>query len=116
MSESALDKLTSMTTFFISRHAGAVEWLGRLGVHVDRLVDHLDPDEVRAGDIVMGTLPVNLAARICERGARYFHLSLELPAEARGRELSADDMARFGAALDEYRISRVGAEPDPGAP
>lgn len=103
-----------MTTYFISRHSGAAEWLRQQGRQADRLVDHLDPERVNAGDIVMGTLPVNLAARICARGARYFHLSLDLPAQWRGRELSAEDMQRFGAALEEYRVFPVG-EPGGGS-
>ena len=105
-----------MTTYFISRHAGATEWLQNQGLTVDAVVDHLDPETVRAGDVVLGTLPVNLAARICARGARYLHLSLELPAAWRGRELSADDMRHFGAKLEEFRVEsvppgEVGGEP-----
>jgi len=107
-----------MTTYFISRHPGATEWLYEQGITVDAVVDHLDPDTVRPGDVVLGTLPVNLAARICARGARYLHLSLELPAHWRGRELSADDMRRFGARLEEFRVEFVppgsgGTESDP---
>lgn len=32
-----------MTTFFVSRHSGAVEWAARQGIRVDKLVAHLDP-------------------------------------------------------------------------
>lgn len=93
------------TTWFITRHPGAREWARQEGVAIDRLVTHLDPEDVQPGDTVLGTLPVNLAAEICARGARYFHLSLELPADWRGRELSAADMRRFGAKLEEYRVN-----------
>ena len=54
------------------------------------------------GDTVIGTLPVNLVARVCARGGRYLHLSLDLPAEARGRELTADELERYGARLEAY--------------
>jgi CRISPR-associated protein Csx16 len=101
-----------MTTYFISRHSGAAEWIDGQGVHIDHRVAHLDPERVLPGDVVLGTLPVNLAARICARGARYLHLSLDLPAEWRGRELSAQDMQRFGAQLEEFRIEPV-ATTDP---
>jgi CRISPR-associated protein Csx16 len=96
-----------MTTFFITRHPGAREWAREEGIAIDRLVDHLDPEDVQPGDTVLGTLPVNLAAKICAKGAKYFHLSLDLPAEWRGRELTAEDMRRFGAALAEYRVEPV---------
>lgn len=98
-----------MTVYFISRHAGATEWLREQGIAVDAVVDHLDPERVQSEDMVLGTLPVNLAARICARGARYLHLSLELPAEWRGRELTAVDMRRFGARLQEFRVEEVAA-------
>jgi CRISPR-associated protein Csx16 len=96
-----------MTTWFITRHRGAVEWAARRGIAVDRWVTHLEPMDVEAGDVVMGTLPVNLAGEVCARGARYLNLSLDLPAEARGRELTADDLERFGAMLEEFIVRRA---------
>lgn len=96
-----------MTTWFVTRHPGAVEWAARRGIAVDRLVAHLDIREVKAGDIVIGTLPVNLAAEVCARGARFFNLSLDVPPEARGRELSADELARFGARIEAFRVERL---------
>lgn len=96
-----------MTTFFVSRHAGAADWARAQGLAVDRRLAHLELGEVRPGDVVIGTLPVHLAAQVCARGARYLHLVLELPPERRGRELSAADMAACGARLEEYRVQRV---------
>jgi len=93
-----------MTTFFISRHPGAVEWAERRGLTIDQFVSHLDEEKIGPGDTVIGTLPVHLAAETCARGARYFNLSMDLPAEARGRELSADDLDRYGARLERYII------------
>jgi CRISPR-associated protein Csx16 len=93
-----------MTTFFVSRHPGALDWAAGEGVAVDQAIAHLDPEIIQPGDRVIGTLPIHLAARVCERGGRYLHLSLELPPEQRGRELSAAELRRFGARLEEYRV------------
>lgn len=101
-----------MTTFFVTRHPGAIEWAARRGLEVDRRIDHLDPADVRSGDIVIGTLPVNLAAEVCARGARYLNLSLDLPPDARGRELSADELERYGARLEGYAIHRLADMPE----
>lgn len=95
-----------MSTWFVSRHRGAVEWAAQQGLLIDHAVAHLDLAALREGDIVIGTLPVNLVADVCDRGARYLHLSLRLPAEARGRELSAEELRNFDARLEEYQVCR----------
>jgi CRISPR-associated protein Csx16 len=94
-----------MTTLFVTRHAGAVEWARRQQFGVAQVVPHLALAQVQAGDTVIGTLPVNLAAQVCAKGAAYWHLSLELTAEQRGLELSADDMDRLGAQVQRFDIN-----------
>jgi CRISPR-associated protein Csx16 len=93
-------------TWFVSRHPGAREWAARRGIAVDRAVAHLDVAQVRAGDTVIGTLPVNLAAEVCACGARYLHLSLDLPEAMRGRELSAEELEGCGARLEPFVVER----------
>lgn len=93
-----------MTTYFVSRHPGALDWAAAQGLIVDQVINHLDPQIIQPGDVVIGTLPIHLAAQVCQRGGRYLHLSLDLPHDWRGRELSADDLRRFGARLEEYRV------------
>lgn len=96
-------------TIFVTRHAGAREWAERRGINIDEVIEHLPPDKIseiiNPGDLVIGSLPVNLAADICRSGGRYKHLSLNVPPEVRGRELSADDMEQFGATLEEFIVS-----------
>ena len=94
----------SMTTYFVSRHPGAIEWAAGKDLRIDHFVPHLDPAQVRAGDTVIGSLPVNLAARVCAAGAAYWQLSLELPRELRGRELSLSDLLRLGAHLARFDV------------
>jgi CRISPR-associated protein Csx16 len=98
-----------MTTYFISRHFGAIDWAMRQGIKVDFQLAHLDVEQIQSGDVVIGSLPVNLAAEVCARNAKYIHLTLDLPYDARGVELDAAAMQRFGAKLEEYRISKVTA-------
>jgi len=96
-----------MTTYFVTRHPGARAWAAEEGITVDALVAHLDHTSIGPGDIVIGSLPVNLAAEVCRRGGRYLHLSLDLPADFRGRELTAQDMRACGARIEEYRVDRA---------
>ncbi len=94
-------------TIFVTRHRGAREWAERQGIVVDDVVEHLDPERINPGDLVIGTLPVHLVAQICRRGGRYKHLSMDIPPDHRGQELSADDMQAFGARLEEFRVESI---------
>lgn len=95
-----------MPAYFVSRHQGAVDWAARRGIAA-RQVEHLDAEMIKPGDTVIGTLPVHLAAEICARGARYLHLSMDLPQTGRRPNLSADEMDGFGARLEEFEVRRV---------
>ena len=96
-----------MTTWFVSRHPGAIEWARRQGLQVNQYVTHLDPIQVQDGDTVIGSLPVNLAATIIARGARYLHLSLQLPAPLRGCELTAEQLEKLGAQLTPFKVEQL---------
>ncbi|MEH6577381.1 MAG: CRISPR-associated protein Csx16 [Amphritea sp.] len=91
-------------TWFISRHPGAMEWLEQKGIAVDCHVAHLDTACIAPGDKVIGSLPVNLASKVCQQGAEYWHLSLELAPELRGKELSPEQMEYCGACLELFHI------------
>lgn len=95
-----------MANYFISRHPGAVVWARKQGIEAEP-VAHLDCGQIRPGDIVMGTLPVHLAAEVCRRGARYLHLQVNIPAELRGRELDAETLEQLGACLTVFEVRRV---------
>ena len=96
-----------MTDYFVTRHAGASEWATRNGFNSVEVVAHFDPAVVNEGDKVIGTLPVHLAADVCGKGGQYYHLVLNLPADARGREISADDMESYGATVEQFIITRA---------
>lgn len=96
-----------MTTWFVSRHPGALDWIQRSSVTFDRHVTHLDTESVTAGDTVIGSLPVNLAAEVCARGAAYWNLSLRLAVQDRGRELSAEEMHGYDATLERYDVRKL---------
>jgi len=97
-----------VTTYFVTRHKGAVKWARGQGVDAENL-DHLDPEIVTPGDKILGILPVSIAAEVCGRGGRYFHLSFDrLPRKDRGRELNCEEMKKFGAKLEEFEVRKLG--------
>lgn len=86
-----------MTTWLVTRHPGAVEWVQRHGPGFDCHVQHLAPEAVQPGDRVIGNLPMHLAAQ-------YWHLVLRVPEQARGQELSAQQLSSLGATLQRFHV------------
>lgn len=93
--------------YLVSRHAGAIEWCQEQGYQADKVLTHLDVSLIQANDVVIGTLPIPLAAQVQAKGARYLHLNLPLTAELRGVEISAKQMTELGASLQEFRIEVI---------
>lgn len=93
-----------MATWFVSRHPGAIAWATIKGLSVDCLVPHLEVAQVQSGDTVIGTLPVHLAAQVCARGAQFFNLSMDIPSQWRGLELSAAQLLECNARLERFYV------------
>jgi len=94
------------TVYFVSGHPGARDWASRNGIQAVH-IEHLDVNIIKAGDVVVGTLPIHLAAAICQRSARYLHLVMDMPKEGRQRNLSADEMDGFNARIEEFTVQAV---------
>lgn len=99
-----------MTRYFVSRHPGAMQWLERRGVSIDAHLAHLEGTMLVPGDQVIGTLPLQLACWVSDQGADYWHLSLNIPREWRGEELSAEQMEVCGARLEAFTVRRAVAD------
>lgn len=93
-------------TWIISRHPGALQLLAELGIY-GLCCAHLDIDHVVAGDVVIGTLPVHLIAKLCERDIEYWHISLNLRAIDRGQELTVDQMKALGVRIERFKVQNV---------
>lgn len=96
-----------MTSYFVTRHIGAKEWAESEGIEIDYIVDHLEIEQLKAGDRVLGSLPVNLVAELNAKSVRYWHLTLPLSQEMRGREISAEIMRQLGAKLEEFQVKKI---------
>lgn len=97
-----------MTTYFITRHTGALDWAKTTNVHFDVHLTHLGDDVIlSAGDVIIGTLPINIVCKINQMGVRYFHLSLDIPADLRGMELNREQLLACQASLEEFFVERL---------
>lgn len=90
--------------WMVSRHPGAIEWIKAQGVPVDYFVTHLTEAQYPTkDDIVIGSLPIHLVAELNAKGVRFFHIEVNIPAELRGKELTATQLKALGGSLQEYR-------------
>ncbi len=88
----------------VSRHAATVEWLREQG-YEGQVIAHIANPEQIAGEIVIGNLPLHLAARAALVGAVEF----ELPAEMRGQELTLEWL-RENASVRWYTVQSESPE------
>jgi len=95
-----------MTTWVVTRHTGAIEWLKGSGVKADKVVTDLEINDPQKGDIIIGILPIQHVATLNQRGVRYFHICLELLPQDRAKELTAQQMRERSAELVEYQAIR----------
>lgn len=94
--------------YFVSRHPGAILWIKEQPQwQVDRFVGHLNPQEIQAGDVVLGTLPLHVVAEVCARGALFYAVMLQQAEEGRGSEYSAAEMAAMGCTLRRFEVRAV---------
>lgn len=78
------------------------------GVDFDVHLTHLNDDmPLKAGDVIIGTLPINIIAQINAMGVRYIHLSLTIPPHLRGVELNVDELNECQATLEEFLVKKL---------
>ena len=97
-----------MTTWFVSRHPGALDWIKSKGLQVDKWIKHLDTSLIEPGDTVIGTLSMEAAATVCRKGARFIAIELNLSESMRGKELTSDTLNQIHCKLTEFCVRRVG--------
>jgi len=91
-----------MKTIIVTRHKGALKWLQKYHPEFKdcKVNDHVSPEDLK-GNIVVGVLPVHLASMCVE----YWHMEMDVPREYRGKELSLEDMERFGCHITRYNVT-----------
>lgn len=94
--------------YLITRHISSYQWLKKAISEPCIQMDHLNnPDIIYPGDIVIGNLPIRLISNICNRGARFIHLQIDICEPLRGQELTYNQLLRLKPRLVEYTASYV---------
>lgn len=86
----------------VTRHPALIEFLAEEFNIVGDVLPHASPADVE-GQHVYGVLPLHLAAH----AALVTEVKLDLPPEARGRELSLDEVRAYFDGLVTYKVTVV---------
>lgn len=93
----------------VTRHQGLLDYLVKKGL-VDNdvgVVIHATADDVK-GKKVIGVLPYSLACLT----EMFAEVTLELPLELRGKELSLEDVEKHAKGINCYRVEKVEMKDD----
>lgn len=100
-----------MTTYLVSRHQGAVDWINHIGHHYDVHVTHLlDIQLLKPADVILGTLPIYIIDALIQSGISYYHLSIDIPEHLRGQALTAAQLSELNASLVEYIVVKMSGD------
>jgi CRISPR-associated protein Csx16 len=94
-----------MTTYFITRHSGAIEWAKQQNLSVDIFLEHITSELFQQGDCVIGTLPINLIYELQNKGVTVLSLILDLPRELRGQELTLQQLISCKTRVVNYLVT-----------
>lgn len=97
-----------MRGIIVSRHVGAIEFAREFcrfaNIEVVMTVDHLDT--VPEVDVIVGVLPLHLAIQLLKQKTVYLVQLPNLPRELRGRELTVEEMVKYGAGVYRFGLVR----------
>lgn len=85
----------------ITRHPALVEYLREQGIEGE-VISHASPETVKGQDVV-GVLPLSLSC-LCNS---FKEVSMVIPAELRGKELSLDDIKACHPVITSYKIIKL---------
>ena len=86
----------------VTRHKALVQYLKEQGLIDEntQIVSHIDNPDIIKNKIVLGVLPHSLSCLTKE----YWEISLNLPPELRGKELSVEDIKKYSKGLKRYIV------------
>ena len=91
--------------YLVSRHPGALQWLLDLGIEPTAVITHWQDDyKFTPNSCVIGNLPLDLIASLSGNNIRYLHINVTIPKRLRGHELTANELRKLGAHLQEFTV------------
>jgi len=91
----------------VSRHPATIEFLKEKLPNA-KVIEHLNgPDDISFGALVFGNLPLHMVEQLLQKGCRFIMVSLNIPRELRGKELSREELEKY---IELYEIRRLKLE------
>lgn len=98
----------NLTSYFVTRHSATKVWAKEQEIKVDHWLEHISELSLfNEGDVIYGTLPIQIAAQLCNQGVRYGHFSLQVPPCMRGVEFSVEQLSSFQPKIEFFSIQKV---------
>ena len=105
-----MNNTTQNKTWFVSRHQSSINWMKSQSTPVDNYVTHIDDSTgIHPGDIVIGSLPVSIVAKLNQNKIRFISFTLDIPEDLRGIDLNEKQLDSLQVELKEYLV--MGIEP-----
>ena len=93
-----------MEVVIVSRHPATVNYLKTVFPEA-KVVSHISSiDEIPNGSLVIGNLPIHMIAELIKKGCRFVLVSLEIPRELRGKELSESELRKYMKLLEISKL------------
>jgi len=85
----------------ITKHQGAIDWLAKQGITGD-IRTRVKAEDIENQDVI-GALPFYLACLTKSISV----ISMEIPRENKGKDISCRQMDEYGAKLNKYRVTKI---------
>ena len=83
-----------MKVVIVSRHPGTIEYLKRFYPEAE-VINHMTENNIPENALVIGNLPIEMIAKVLEKGNRFVSVVLNVPAELRGKELEEEELKKY---------------------
>lgn len=89
-----------MRVAIVSRHKSTIDFVKAMFRDVTVLEHVNDIEELKDFDLIVGNLPLPMVAEIKRMGKRFVMVSLNIPKELRGKELTLEELHKFAELIE----------------
>lgn len=92
-----------MKVVIVSRHPATVNLLKSKYPDAE-IISHMTEDNIPSNALVIGNLPIEMIAKVLEKGNRFVSVVLNIPQELRGKELNEEELKKYAKFIEVKRL------------